>query len=243
MSNFFATLFLLLLILLGRADPIHFENLPLEGDFLEFEKEQKARDKAAREFNATVADEEILGFLKFKYQDDPQNLKEIKLREADPVKRKLLLENERRSAEELAVKLDTLRGLTDAQKVEMSEMFRMIKKLHDEAVAAGKQLEPMPEKDVVLVHEVAIEQIDKYRLEFEEDVFKDRIVLNKVPKRLDHLEISSVYVSKNSCAILLHNGMGKDIGYNVGLTRGKWVVSSYNEYKSWDWKKVVFSDL
>lgn len=89
----------------------------------------------------------------------------------------------------------------------------------------------------------AIKLINGYE-EYEKDEYSNRIVVSEnFPENLAFLDLASIYLFESNCELLLQNGVGKDIGYNISKGKNdQWIIKYFDHYKSWESNQINLND-
>jgi len=210
-------------------------NLGAETSLSEYFEKQK---KESVEFNAKVTDLEIIGFLEFKYENDPDLLKDFRGSIGDETQKNTFLSNYRKFHEEGNIQIPILRGLSETDIKGLRGVFDFKKKEYYEAKDAERRMKKYSMGQLRVVLEEAkklINSYEKLQTNPKENVVK---ITTNFPPELKFLKLQFVYLREKSCNLYLQKGIGKAIGYSVSK-EGEWKLNSFNEYKSWDKQEVV----
>jgi hypothetical protein len=200
-----------------------------------FEKQQKE----SLEFNVTVTDQEIIEFLEFQYEIDPPMLEQFRQAMETPESRKSFFSNYRSSHNEGGIKIPTLRGMPEKELAQLREIFKYKKKEYYEAEDATKRLEEFSNEELAVILREGVKLVENYpdlKQKGSEQVIK---ITENFPTNLEFLNLQFISIGENHCSLFLQKGIGKGIGLNVTEENSKWVLSTFNEYKSWEKQKVT----
>lgn len=207
-----------------------------ESDIGGFIEQQR---KESLEFNATVTDQEIIEFLEFQYEIDPQMLKQFRQLIQAPETRSTFFSNYRSSHNEGGIKIPTLRGMSEQELVQLREIFKYKKREYYEAEDAAMRLEQLSNEELAVILQEGVKLAESYPNLKQDDSERFVRITENFPSNLEFLKLRFIYVSENYCRIFLQKGIGKGVGLIVNEEDGKWVLSTFNEYKSWERQKVT----
>ncbi|MFK8029139.1 MAG: hypothetical protein AB8G18_02785 [Gammaproteobacteria bacterium] len=190
--------------------------------------------KESIEFNKSVTDAEILNFLKFKYEIDPEQLQEIQLLEAEPAKLEVFLENYRSSHDEAGMELPTLRGVPVEELEQLRQLFKYKKKEHDDMMSADSVVNSLTPEQKRMVTVEGKKLINRYPVLAQgssEHVVK---IDSDFPDSLDFLNLKFIYLGETDCRFFIQKGIGRGVGLAVTRNDDEFKLWSFNEYQSWD---------
>jgi hypothetical protein len=208
-----------------------------ESDIGAFFEQQR---KESLEFNATVTDQEIIEFLEFQYEIDPLMLEQFREAMQAPETRKTFFTNYRNSHNEGGIKIPTLRGMSETEQAQLREIFKYKKREYYEAEDAAKRLEELSNEEMAVVLREGVKLVENYPALKQKSSERVVRIMENFPANLEFLSLRFIYVGENHCSLFLQKGIGKGIGLSITEENGKWVLSTFNEYKSWERQKVTF---
>ncbi|TQV76598.1 hypothetical protein FLL45_01175 [Aliikangiella marina] len=186
------------------------------------------------EFNASISDKDIIEYLEFKYEFDPDMLKQLQDTKSDSEKLNTFLFNYRNSHNEAGIQLPTLKGLSEKEIGELKKVLEYKREEHYESLDAAKRVQSLSKEQlntIVQEGKLLIEKFDKIKQNSSERTIK---ILDGFPTGLSFLKLDLIYLTEKSCRFFLHKGIGKGIGFSVSKEKGEWRLWSFNEYKSWE---------
>lgn len=207
-----------------------------ESDIGAFFEQQR---KDSLEFNATVTDQEIVEFLEFQYKIDPPMLERFREAMQTPETRKTFISNYRSSHNKGGIKIPTLRGMSEKELAQLRKIFKYKKREYYEAEDAAKRLEKLSNEVLAVILREGVKLVEKYPALKHKGSERVVRITDNFPSNLEFLNLRFIYVGENHCSLFLQKGIGKGIGLSVTEENGKWVLSTFNEYKSWERQKVT----
>ncbi|MES9971217.1 MAG: hypothetical protein ABW092_14375 [Candidatus Thiodiazotropha sp.] len=200
-----------------------------------FEQQQKE----SLEFNATVTDQEIIEFFEFQYENDPQMLEQFRQLIQTPETKDTYFSNYRSSHNEGGIKIPTLRGMSEKELSQLREIFKYKKREYYEAEDAVKRLEQLSNEELTVILQEGVKLAENYSALKQEGYKRFVRITDNFPSKLEFLNLRFIYIGEKYCRLFLQKGIGKGVGLSVNEENGKWVLSTFNEYKSWERKKVT----
>lgn len=204
------------------------------GEFMSRQREE------AIEFNKGVTNEEIIEFIEFQYEIDPDMLKQFQDSINGPEKREMFFSNYRKQHNNAGIKLSTLKGMSKEDVAQLREIFKFKKQEYYESIEADKKLNALSNSQLLIVKEEGIELIKSYGTLNKDSAEGAIKIIDSFPEKLDFLELKLIYLTDNNCQLFLHKGIGKGIGFSISKYQGEWTLWSFNDYKSWDRHEVKF---
>lgn len=200
-----------------------------------FEKQRKE----SLEFNATVTDQEIIEFLEFQYEIDPPMLEQFREAMQAPETRKTFFSNYRSSHNEGGIKIPTLRGMSEKELAQLKDIFIYKKRERYEAEDATKRLGELSNEEMSVILREGVKLVESYPALKQKSSERVVRISENFPANLDFLSLQFIYIGENHCSLFLQKGIGKGIGLSITEANGKWVLSTFNEYKSWERQQVT----
>ncbi len=195
--------------------------------FPSFEKMQQE----AREFNKTVADEEMVKFFELIFKYHPKNLADFQSH--SPEERKAFLAMHRDMANEAGVEISTLRGLSEDELRQIDEIAKWDAEAAILAEDALSRLQNYSTEEYRTIVDEAVQMISKFDPS-SADHLKRQTFTDDFPKGLAFIKPDMIHVGEDWCVIFLQKGIGRGIGYNIAQSdSGEWTIAWFNEYADW----------
>jgi hypothetical protein len=101
------------------------------------------------------------------------------------------------------------------------------------------RLEQLSNEELAVILQEGVKLAESYPILKQDGSERFVRITENFPSNLEFLKLRFIYVSENYCRIFLQKGIGKGVGLIVNEEDGKWVLSTFNEYKSWERQKVT----
>lgn len=192
------------------------------------------RQQEAREFNKTVADEEMVEFFELIFKYHPKNLADFQSQ--SPEERQAFLAMHRDLANQAGVQISTLRGLGEDELRRMDEMAKWDADAAILAEDALSRLRNYSTEEYRAIVDEAVKMISNFDPSSADHLGRETFI-GGFPKGLAFIKPEIVYVGEDWCLIYLHKGIGRGIGYSIAKSdSGEWTIAWFNEYA--DWKRT-----
>lgn len=204
---------------------VHAQNPDSDATFDEARQE-------ALEFNKTVTDEEMVEFFELIFKYHPENI--AGFRSQSPEERKAFLAMYRQIANDVGVKISTLRGMDEDQLREMDELAKNDAEQAMLSAEALNRLHSYSTEEYRSILDEAVKLIGKFDSAATHALSRQTL-FEDFPDGLAFIRPDLIHVGEDWCVIYLHKAIGRGIGYRIDQDdSGEWTIAWFNEYAAWE---------